>query len=132
MRLTAEEIEVLPDLVAARLCQSIAIGAWRATLHPENTEYILAGAEPARRALQTMMALDRAALFDGVFMGSGQSSSSNLLCGLMSAPPDAQHHASHRCATFLPWPTSFRLSRSAASRSTPTAAVAPQWRRRAS
>jgi len=69
--LAAEELEVLPDLVAARLCQSITIGAWRATRHPENAEYILGDAEPAREALQSLMALDRSELLDRVFIAAG-------------------------------------------------------------
>ena len=66
VQLSADEIDVLPDLVAARLCQSIVIGAWRATLHPENAEYILSGGESARQTLQSLMALDRAEMVDGV------------------------------------------------------------------
>ncbi len=71
VRLAAEELEVLPNLVAARLCQSIAIGAWRATLHPENAEYILGDAEPAREALGSLMALDRSELLDRISIAAG-------------------------------------------------------------
>jgi 4-aminobutyrate aminotransferase-like enzyme/Ser/Thr protein kinase RdoA (MazF antagonist) len=71
VRLTVEELEVLPDLVAARLCQSIAIGAWRATLHPENAEYILGDAEPARDTLHSLVALDRTELLDRLFIAAG-------------------------------------------------------------
>jgi 4-aminobutyrate aminotransferase-like enzyme/Ser/Thr protein kinase RdoA (MazF antagonist) len=67
----AEELEVLPDLVAARLCQSIAIGAWRVTRHPGNAEYILGDAEPARDALHSLMALDRTELLDRLFIAAG-------------------------------------------------------------
>ena len=36
------ELSLLPDLVSCRLVQSIVIGAWRATLDPDNAEYVLA------------------------------------------------------------------------------------------
>lgn len=39
--LTDEEIDLLPDLIATRLLTTVAITGWRATLHPENREYIL-------------------------------------------------------------------------------------------
>ncbi|RQR68749.1 MULTISPECIES: phosphotransferase [unclassified Burkholderia] len=39
--LTDEEICLLPDLIATRLLTTVAITGWRATLHPENREYIL-------------------------------------------------------------------------------------------
>ena len=54
--LSRAEIELVPDLVMARLVQSLTIGAWRAELHPENRDYILADAEPA---WQAMLRLDQ-------------------------------------------------------------------------
>ncbi|MEE8497642.1 MAG: phosphotransferase, partial [Acidimicrobiia bacterium] len=51
MTLSETEIELVPDLVMARLVQSLTIGAWRAELHPENRDYILADAEPAWQAM---------------------------------------------------------------------------------
>jgi len=45
------EIGLVPDLVMARLVQSITIGAWHADLHPNNREYLLLNSEPAWKAL---------------------------------------------------------------------------------
>jgi len=56
MVLSEAEIELVPDLVMARLVQSLTIGAWRAELHPENRDYILADAAPA---WQAMLRLDQ-------------------------------------------------------------------------
>jgi Ser/Thr protein kinase RdoA (MazF antagonist) len=56
MTLSEIEIDLVPDLVMARLVQSLTIGAWRAELHPENRDYILADAEPA---WQAMLRLDQ-------------------------------------------------------------------------
>lgn len=39
--LTGPEIEVLFDLIAARMVVSVAISGWRAARHPENRDYIL-------------------------------------------------------------------------------------------
>jgi hydroxylysine kinase len=52
--LSGAEIDLVPDLVTARLVQSLAIGAWRAQLHPANRDYILSDAEPAWRAIQRL------------------------------------------------------------------------------
>ncbi|MGI9647831.1 MAG: aminotransferase class III-fold pyridoxal phosphate-dependent enzyme [Acidimicrobiia bacterium] len=38
--LEAAEVYVLPDLISIRLAQSLAIAAYRAQLHPDNTDYI--------------------------------------------------------------------------------------------
>ena len=54
MTLSGAEIELVPDLVMARLVQSLTIGCWRAELHPENRDYILADAEPAWQAMQRL------------------------------------------------------------------------------
>jgi 4-aminobutyrate aminotransferase-like enzyme/Ser/Thr protein kinase RdoA (MazF antagonist) len=43
--LTAAELELVPDLAAARMAQSLLISAWRAELHPDNVDYILADAD---------------------------------------------------------------------------------------
>ncbi len=40
-----DELEVVFDLVTARLAMGVAISAWRAGDHPENIEYITAGIE---------------------------------------------------------------------------------------
>lgn len=39
--LTADEVAVLPDLVAGRLALTIGITSWRAAEHPSNRDYIL-------------------------------------------------------------------------------------------
>lgn len=51
------ELEVLPDLVAARLVQSLVIGAWRAKHHPDNVEYILSDSDTSWATLQRLSSL---------------------------------------------------------------------------
>ena len=53
--LTAAEVELIPDLAAARMAQSVLISAWRAELHPDNIEYILSDQEDC---LATLARLD--------------------------------------------------------------------------
>ena len=60
--LTSAEIDLVPDLVTARLVQSLAIGAWRAQLHPDNRDYILSDAEAAWRAIQRLEEVGTVAL----------------------------------------------------------------------
>ena len=43
--LTRAEVELIPELAGARMTQSVLISAWRATLHPDNIDYILADQE---------------------------------------------------------------------------------------
>ena len=43
--LTAAEVSLIPELAAARMAQSVLISAWRAELHPDNVDYILADQE---------------------------------------------------------------------------------------
>lgn len=52
--LTAEEIGLLPDLVAARLALTIGITAWRAAEYPENRAYILRNADRAFAGLERL------------------------------------------------------------------------------
>ncbi|PWC90074.1 serine kinase [Azospirillum sp. TSH100] len=52
--LTAEEVELLPDLVAARLALTISITGWRAAEYPENAAYILRNAERAFTGLEKL------------------------------------------------------------------------------
>ncbi len=40
--LEPDEADLLPELVAGRLVQSLVVGAWRGDHHPDNAEYILA------------------------------------------------------------------------------------------
>lgn len=56
--LEAQELEVLVDLVAGRLVQSLIIGDWRASIHADNTEYILDYSESTWRALQRLSESD--------------------------------------------------------------------------
>lgn len=57
------EIRLIPALVMGRLVQSLAIGAFRASLHPDNREYILIHADQAWAVLQSLheAGLDRMA-----------------------------------------------------------------------
>lgn len=48
------EVEVLPDLIAARLATTLLITNWRAERHPENRDYILRNNPPALAALTLM------------------------------------------------------------------------------
>lgn len=52
--LTDEEVELLPDLVAARLALTIAITGWRAAEYPANAAYILRNAERAFAGLEKL------------------------------------------------------------------------------
>ena len=44
----------MPDLAAARMAQSLLISAWRAELHPDNVDYILADAEDCFATLERL------------------------------------------------------------------------------
>lgn len=55
--LTDTELQVLPDLIATRLCLTITIAGWRATLYPGNRDYILRNVPPAWRNLSRLMRL---------------------------------------------------------------------------
>ncbi|PWC49567.1 phosphotransferase [Azospirillum sp. TSA6c] len=52
--LTADETELLPDLIAARLALTISITGWRAAEYPENAAYILRNAERAFAGLEKL------------------------------------------------------------------------------
>ncbi|CAO3439032.1 phosphotransferase [Azospirillum endophyticum] len=52
--LTADEVELLPDLVAARLALTIAITGWRAAEYPDNAAYILRNSERAFAGLEKL------------------------------------------------------------------------------
>jgi len=60
--LTAAELELVPDLAAARMAQSLIISAWRAELHPDNVDYILADAEDCFATLARLDEHDPAVL----------------------------------------------------------------------
>jgi hydroxylysine kinase len=57
--LQPNEVDVLFDLVAARQAATVTITAWRATLHPENSNYILRNAPTAWHGLQRLATLPR-------------------------------------------------------------------------
>jgi 4-aminobutyrate aminotransferase-like enzyme/Ser/Thr protein kinase RdoA (MazF antagonist) len=65
-QLEPEEAEVLPALAIGRLVQSLVIGEWRAQLHPDNTEYILAYHTPIWETLQRITEYDLTAVVRGV------------------------------------------------------------------
>ncbi|KAA0595153.1 Ser/Thr protein kinase RdoA (MazF antagonist) [Azospirillum lipoferum] len=59
--LTAAEVELLPDLVAARLALAIAITSWRAAEHPANADYIRRNSERAFAGLERLTSDEAAA-----------------------------------------------------------------------
>jgi Ser/Thr protein kinase RdoA (MazF antagonist) len=64
--LTAEELSVLYDLVAMRMAMSVLISEWRASLHPENADYILRNHPSAARGLARLAELGREAFDQAV------------------------------------------------------------------
>jgi hydroxylysine kinase len=54
-----DEVEILFDLMVARLVMTVAITNWRAARHPENSAYILRNAPTAWRALERCATLPR-------------------------------------------------------------------------
>ncbi len=60
--LSAAEIRLVPELAAARMAQSLLISAWRAQLHPDNLDYILADAADCRATLALLAEHDLPAL----------------------------------------------------------------------
>lgn len=52
--LMPEELELLPDLIAARMVLTISISYWRATAYPENGPYILRNNSSARRGFDLL------------------------------------------------------------------------------
>jgi hydroxylysine kinase len=57
--LLPEEIELLPELIAARLALSIAVSSWRAARHPDNAAYILRNQDTAWVGLQRLHMISR-------------------------------------------------------------------------
>jgi hydroxylysine kinase len=53
------EIDLLFDLITARMITTLAITNWRAALYPENARYILRNAASARAGLAAFRAIDR-------------------------------------------------------------------------
>jgi Ser/Thr protein kinase RdoA (MazF antagonist) len=60
--LLPDELDLLPDLVTARLVTTLAISAWRASRYPENAPYILRNAPVSRTGLEALTRLDPARL----------------------------------------------------------------------
>jgi hydroxylysine kinase len=58
--LLPEEVEILADLIAARLVLTIAITTWRAARHPDNATYITRNQETAWRGLHSLGTISRA------------------------------------------------------------------------
>jgi hydroxylysine kinase len=58
--LLPEEVEILADLIAARLVLTIAITTWRVARHPDNATYIARNQETAWRGLHSLGTLSRA------------------------------------------------------------------------
>jgi Ser/Thr protein kinase RdoA (MazF antagonist) len=58
--LQPEEVEILADLIAARLVLTIAITTWRAARHPDNATYITRNQETAWRGLHSLGTISRA------------------------------------------------------------------------
>jgi hydroxylysine kinase len=52
--LTATEVQLLPDLITARLVTTLTISAWRAARYPENAPYILRNAPTSRAGLDAL------------------------------------------------------------------------------
>jgi 4-aminobutyrate aminotransferase-like enzyme/Ser/Thr protein kinase RdoA (MazF antagonist) len=75
--LTAAELRLVPELAAARMAQSLLISAWRAELHPDNVDYILADADDCFATLALLDAHDPAAL----------AASLAEACGVQLRPP---------------------------------------------
>jgi len=56
--LLAHEVEVLFDLIVARLILIITITGWRARNHPENRDYILRNSQRARAGLRRLASME--------------------------------------------------------------------------
>lgn len=52
--LTAQELQLLPDLIRARLVTTLTISAWRAARYPANAAYILRNAPTSRAGLDAL------------------------------------------------------------------------------
>jgi hydroxylysine kinase len=57
--LLPEEIDLLPELIAARLALTIAVSSWRAARHPDNANYILRNQGKAWAGLQRLHVISR-------------------------------------------------------------------------
>lgn len=71
--LAAAELRLLPGLIACRLVQSVVVAAWRATIDPENTEYIRADEDDAWETLVRLSETDLERMADGLIEIAGDS-----------------------------------------------------------
>ncbi|MFY1667896.1 phosphotransferase [Pseudomonas sp. Pseu.R1] len=55
--LLQQELDILGDLIAMRMAMAITIAQWRASLYPQNREYVLRNLPVTWRNLQRLMAL---------------------------------------------------------------------------
>jgi 4-aminobutyrate aminotransferase-like enzyme len=69
--LEAEELQVLYDLIAARLTMLNVIALWRVEIHPYNREYIVGGVEETWQTLMAWRALDPEAVTRKFFRTCG-------------------------------------------------------------
>ena len=65
MPLLPEEVDILADLIAARLVLTIAISTWRAARHPDNATYIIRNQGTAWRGLHSLSTISRAESLSG-------------------------------------------------------------------
>ncbi len=71
--LSGAEIALVPWLAAARMAQSLLISSWRAELHPDNIDYIMADAEDCLATLIRLEEHDPAALAEALADACGVS-----------------------------------------------------------
>ena len=60
--LQQRELELLCDLIATRQVLSLLIAHWRASLYPDNRQYILRNSRISRVGIERLAALDKIAL----------------------------------------------------------------------
>lgn len=93
--LELEELEVLVDLIEARLVAFLLIANWRSTIHPDNATYILAGSEQMWPTLLKLnKELKRSDIMHAILTAPG-------ITTVLPAPPSESTIAGK--ANFLPW-----------------------------
>ena len=65
--LRREEIGLLYDLILTRNVMTVVIWRWRATLFPENIEYLLESEQGARKTIEILTGLDQSEV-TGIFL----------------------------------------------------------------
>jgi 4-aminobutyrate aminotransferase-like enzyme len=71
--LTATELSLIPDLAISRLVQSYLITAWRAAIHPDNRDYILADAASGAAVIADFEAISAADIVEALLDACGMS-----------------------------------------------------------